>query len=666
MGQKPPPKDRESMTVAALEDEIHRHNRLYFEDNAPVISDEDFDRLVRRLRKIKPDSPILHEIPSDTKTSIKGFKKIRREVPMLSLDKCYSEKELYQWAEKFEGDVMGSPKIDGSAVELRYDEKGHPSLAATRGEGIEGEEITENVKRIADIPQKIPPHPPLPKGGQFPCSYPPFSKGGEGGFEIRGEIYMRLSVFRTFDQDFANPRNLAAGALKQKDPDMTKKYHLSFFGYDVLGVDLQTEGDKKALLERLWIPTVPMEVVQKKEMQKFYEKLLTQRETYDFETDGIVFKAFEIKEQGRLGMTAHHPRYAIAYKFQGDSGTTRVKDVEWSVSRTQVLTPVCIVEPVRLSGASVSRASLHNVGLMRQHGLRIGSQVMMVRRGGVIPYLESVIEEGRGAPMTLPEKCPSCGAPTEVMDDFLYCTNKENCFGTRISVLEHFVKAMEIDGFGRKLLERLYETGLVKDPADFYRLKSEDLLDLERMGETLATKLIGNIRARRRLPADQFLRALGIRELAQHASRLLIQHFHTLDRLMEATEGEIAALHSLGEVIAREVVSGLRAKKGLIARLRRSITLIGQQVSQEKKGPLAGLKVCFTGTLGALSRPAAQKKVEEAGGEAVNTITQDLAYLVIGKQGGGGSKLSKAQALQKKGASLQILDEGRFCGLLKG
>jgi DNA ligase (NAD+) len=636
-----PKKSIAKMSESELEAAIHHHNQLYFEKNAPAISDYEFDRLVRRLQELKPEAAVLKELHTDVGTSFKGFKKVRREIPMLSLDKCYTEAEIQKWAAKFSGDVMVSPKIDGAAVELRYDVKGRLVLAATRGDGLEGEDITDNVKQIDDIPNQID------------------HQISQGPLEIRGEIFMKLSVFKSFDQDFANPRNLAAGALKQKDPRKTKEYRLSFFGYDLLGVDVETEAEKQEILKRMKIVTVDMERVDKDHMQAAYDKLLAARDHYDFETDGVVFRAFSTAEQKRLGSTAHHPRHAIAYKFQGDSGTTTLRDVEWSVSRSRIITPIGLVEPVELSGAMVSRVSLHNVGLMQQHSLRQGAQVVMMRRGGVIPYLESVTRPGKGTQIQLPKKCPSCGAATEVRDDFLYCTNPEGCFAAKVGALEYFIKTIEVDGFGRKLIERLYESGLVTDPAEFYELTMERLLEMERMGETLAAKLVKNIQAKRQISLGQFLRSLGIRELAKNAARLLAEEFGSLARIQKATAEEIAAIPSLGEVIGREVVAGLKEKKGLVKKLLKHIDLV-ESAERPATGPLGGKKVCFTGSLETMGRFAAQKQVEAAGGVAVNTISRDLDFLVMGQKGGGGSKREKAEALQAKGATIQIIGEEDF------
>jgi len=637
------PSEIEAMSAEALEKEIAHHNELYFEKNKPEISDYDFDRLVERLKKLKPNAAVLTDIPADY--SRKDFKKVAHRSEMLSLDKCYKEEGLLDWSSKFEGEVIVSPKIDGLAVELRYDEAGNLCLGATRGDGWVGEDITPNVRQIADIPAKI----------------------GEGPLEIRGEIYMRLSVFEKYKSDFANPRNLAAGAVKQKDARKTREYGLSFFGYDILGLDLKTEAEKFKRLHAFKVPTVETRLCKKEEMQAAYDYFLAKRNEHDYETDGVVFKANSVPEQERLGATAHHPRYSIAYKFQGDSNATTLKDVDWSVARTRVITPVGIVEPVQLSGATVTHVSLHNVGLLKKLGLRKGSKVLMMRRGGVIPNLESVIQAGRGAAIEIPEKCPSCGAPTELKDDFLYCSNQEGCRQAKLQELEHFMKVIECDGFGQKLIEKLYDNGFVQDAADFYDLKAADLLELERMGDILAAKLIANIQAKRELSLAIFLRALGIRELAKHSSKVLTAEFGSLENLEAATEEELASIHGVGPVIAREVLEGLKKKRKLIAKLRKRIRLV--EGERAPKGKLSGQSFLFTGTMASMDRKEAEKKVESLGGEIASGVGKDLTYLVIGSEGyknrDKGNKWIKAEKLIEKGAALKIISEEEFLVLLE-
>ncbi len=638
-------KSWEKMSVAELEAEVRRHNRLYFAENRPEIPDTEFDRLVEILREKAPGSPALTEIPSDVGAT--GVK-VRHETPMLSLDKCYDEKAIDDWAAKFEGDAIASPKIDGVALSIKYDREGKLIEAATRGDGVEGEEVTANVMRIKTVPRQI---------GSL-------AKKGRDGVEVRGEVYMPLSVFARYREEFANPRNLAAGAVKQKDPRKTAKYDLSFFAYDLLGTDAATEQEKLELLAAEGFEELERKIVDRDGMQQAYEYFIARRDRYDFETDGVVFKADRVDEQRRLGSTAHHPRYAIAYKFQGDSGTTVLKDIEWSVSRSGLITPIAIVEPVELSGAMVGRASLHNLSIFRQligDGLSIGARVVMMRRGGVIPHLEAVEKAGKGR-IEIPDRCPSCGSEVKEEDDFLYCTNPRSCVRSKTGELEHFVKAVGIDGFGEKLIAQLYENSVVTDPSEFYDLTKDDLLRMERMGEKLAAKLVRNVEERRRIPLDVFLEGLGIRELGKHAARILAG-FGSIKEVMSKTEEELSEIDTIGPVIAHEVVSGLEAKRPLIEKLVKRVEI--EAAAAPGEGPLAGKSYLFTGKLLAMGRGEAQKLVEENGGVAAQSVSQDLDYLVVGDGGGAGSKLDKAKRLQDQGGKVKVIGEKEFLEMIR-
>lgn len=624
------------MSMGELEEVVRRHNYLYFVKHQPEISDEAFDQLVETLKKKKPDSPVLQEIGSDIAQIGKTF---RHETPMLSLDKCYHEEDLQHWASKFDGEVVASPKIDGCAVTLHYGGKGELALAATRGSGIEGEIITPNAKYVKSIRQKI----------------------GLKNVEVRGEIYMPLSVFKRYARRFANPRNLAAGAIKQKDPKKTGEYHLSFFAYDLLGAGCKTEIEKRKFLAKERFPVVEGKLVAKTQMQKVFEAFFGKRERRDYETDGVVYKTNRVSEQERLGSTAHHPRYAIAYKFQGDLGETMLREVIWSVSRTGTITPVGRVDPVVLSGASVTRVTLHNFGLAKKIGVTVPAKVLMARRGGVIPNIEQVVE-GKGKPLVPPKKCPSCGSAIELRDDFLYCTNPKKCAVTKIRDLDHFVKVAGIDGFGTKHLQQLYENGLVKEPADFFKLRADDLVPLERMGETLATKLIANIDAKRKLPLDVFLRSLGIPELGKHVAKILAG-FGSLGHVFKLRKEELDAIPTIGERIAEIVVDGLGEKRSVIDPLLKHITITG--VRHLKGGPLAGKSFLFTGALLAMPREQAQALVEAKGGITASGVSKNLDYLVVGAGGGTGSKLDRVKKLQQDGAKIEILSEKEFFQLVR-
>lgn len=628
------------MSVEELEATIRRHNYLYFIEHKPEISDYKFDRFVKELKRRRPNSKILSEIGSDL---ISVANKVKHQVPMLSLDKCYDEETMDRWLEKFDGDVVASPKIDGCAVSVKYGSTGELLLAATRGKGLVGEEITNNAFFIKDIPTKI----------------------GLKSVEVRGEVYMKLSTFKKYKDEFANPRNLAAGAIKQKDPKKTGEYALSFWAYDLLSDDSKTEVEKRDRLKKNGFPVIEWKLVKKRDVNKIFDKFLSTRDKYDFETDGVVFKANDVREQARLSATIHHPRYAIAYKFQGDSGVTKLVDIEWSVARTGVITPVGIVEPVELSGATVTRVSLHNIGLMQKLKVGKGAKVMMMRRGGVIPNLESVVKPGTKK-AELPRECPSCGGPVEVRDDFFYCVDPSKCVKAKIGQLKHFVQVVEIDGFGDVLLEKLYESGLVTDPAELYTLTKGDLTPLDRMGETLAAKLVKNVQGKRKIPLDLFMRSLGIRELGRHAASVLAGQYGTLNKLFRVSEEELAEIHTIGEIIANEVVSGLKESKFLIDKLLKHVKVLPvKRVGKAAKGPLAGKSFLFTGSMLSMGRKEGEKLVVDNGGEIASGVLKNLDYLVVGDGGGAGNKLTKAKDLIKKGEEIKILSEKGFLSLIK-
>ncbi|PID38153.1 MAG: hypothetical protein CSA65_08690 [Proteobacteria bacterium] len=633
------------MSVEALEAEIRHHNQRYWDDDAPEISDYDYDRLVRELEARAPDSPALVELGASV--SGRYGEQVTHQRPMLSLGKCYEDVELETWATKFEGLVVVTPKMDGVAASLRYDAQGRLTLAATRGNGTVGEDITANVHTISDIPRKLP----------------------DGDVEVRGEIYMKLSVFESYKEQFSNPRNLTAGAIKSKEPERAKQYTLSFAAYDVVKEGIASEQEKFAYLSSVGFPEMERKVVDKASLRGGYEHFAGARASLDFEIDGVVFKVDSLEEQARLGLTAHHPRYAIAYKFQGDSGTTRLNAIEWSVARSGAITPVALIEPVDLSGAMIGRASLHHAGFIDKLGLTLGAEVVVTRRGGVIPNLEFVQTPG-DTKVTLPKRCPSCGGAVRQDGDFLYCSEPLSCREAVIGTLAYFCKVVDIQGFGDKLLSEAYDKELLRTAVDLYKLDKTQLLELERVGDTLAEKLLGNIASHREIELATFLRALGIKELGQHVSKILASEFETLARIRTVTAEELAAIHTVGEIIAEKVVSGLKANAPLIDLLLEEVTLIEGPAptpeAADADGPFAGKSVVFTGKLERCKRKSAQGMVHDAGGETPSGVTKTLDFLVIGdgKEGKKSSKQVKAEKLIGEGAALKIISESEFLSMI--
>jgi DNA ligase (NAD+) len=625
------------LSVTELEELIRRHNRLYWDEVAPEIPDTEYDQLVLRLKALAPSSPVLLEMGPKERALGAEF---RHSEPMLSLDKCYEGDELAEWAKAFEGSVVATPKFDGIACALHYDARGRLAVAATRGDGAVGDDITQNALAIQDIPKRIRSSRPL---------------------EVRGEIYMRLSVFAKFKAEgMANPRNLTAGAVKLKDRSKSAAYRLSFVGYDLLGSDETTQELVLTRIEALGFPKIDRFVLTRDALMDGVTRFTGLRPKLDYEIDGVVFKVDELKEQRRLGQTAHHPRFALAYKFQGDAGVSTLRDVEWSVARTGAITPVAIVEPVTLSGVTVTRASLHNVGFIAKLGLTRGAKVTLVRRGGVIPNVENVSVAG-DAPVVIAEVCPGCGSPVVRKKDFLFCTAPRTCRGAILGQLGHFVATIDARGFGEAILEQAYDAGLVRTPADFYALKWEDLERLERCGEKLAKKLVAEIDAKRSLDLATFLRALGVSELGKNVSSILASRYRTLPAVLAATEEELAATHGIGETIARNVVSGLAEARATIDALLEQVTVArgSDETEGVHGGPLSGQSFVFTGKMLAFSRSEGEKRVRALGGAVLSGVTAGLTYLVVGgdKTGPKSAKEKAAEKLIAKGAPLRLLSE---------
>lgn len=665
----------QNLSLQDLEKAVQHHNRLYWIENNPEISDPEFDRMVERLRELDPDSPMLHAIgPAGAVDEVASaldealdpeLEKCVHDPPMLSLDKCYDEATLLKWFEKFEGQAVATPKIDGVAASIRYDADGNFLLAATRGNGSVGEIVTDNVRQIVGLPLKVD----IPN------------------LEVRGEAYMPVSVFEKHFKDvYLSPRNLTAGALKLKDASRVAQYQIHFFAYDMLAPaldgEIQTEIDKLKRLHAMGFEAAAAEVVHDDALQAAFDQLEAMRAELRYETDGVVFKTNLISEQRRLGHTAHHPRYAIAYKFQGDADISTLREVHWSVSRTGAINPVGIVDPVTLSGAVVTRVSLHNLAIMEQlggeQGLHLNSKVLMMRRGGVIPNLERVLETG-DILVEIPTHCPGCGQETYRQNDFLYAHHAQDCRSARIKQIEHFASVMELKGFGPKLLEALYDARFITEPADFYTLTVEQMCSIERVGPKLAERQVNRIAQKREVPVETFLRALGIDELGRHVSKILATHFQSLDEILAVQPEQLAEIPTIGDIIAQKVTDGLQTHRVLIDDLLQHIQLIfpapqpedAQLDETENTSPLYKKSVLFTGALESMKRSEAAALVEARGGSTPSSVVRTLDYLVIGdadfekfQSGWRSSKLKQAEQYNAQGGNIQIIGEQAFLKLL--
>ncbi|MEE2786802.1 MAG: NAD-dependent DNA ligase LigA [Myxococcota bacterium] len=618
--------------------EIAHHNRRYWDENEPELSDYDYDRLVERLRTLSPQHPILSAL-GPTMARIHGAAVEHRQ-PMLSLDKAYDEDALLHWASKFDGDLVMTPKVDGVACSIRYDASGRLDVAATRGSGVVGEDVTANIRALPDVPTSIP------------------TIGRE--VEVRGEVYLPLSAFRRLAGEFANPRNTCAGALKQKNPERARNIGVRFFAYDVIGPDFATESVKSEVARRWGFTPVEHQIVTRQEVQRGYDDYVARRHDLDFEIDGVVFKAERLDEQVRLGATAHHPRYAIAYKLQGDSAVTTLRECIWSVSRTGALTPVGLVEPVVLSGATVTRISLHNWGLVQDKKLTLNARVVAMRRGGVIPHLEHVVDAG-DAPVAPPAHCPSCGATPVIDGDMIWCRNTHECPAQAVGVLAHYARTAGIEGFGQTWLETLVDAGRLRTPADFYRLGVADLMGFERMGETLARKLIEQISQTQTLELDTFLTSLGVPGLGKTAAKTVAHALGTLEVVRAAAPVELELLPKFGALLAQRVHDGLGQRSAVVDDLLRYVTVKSAVAIESSEGPLTGKSFLFTGTLTRMSRADAQARVIELGGSAASGVSKALSFLVVGDAGKAGSKVAKAEK-----AGVPVLTESAFWNLVDG
>jgi DNA ligase (NAD+) len=667
--------DFDAETLAAL---IRRTNREYWDHNAPTIPDPLYDRLVETLRRLDPDHAALQELGESVPEGPVIEADATREIPpaerlgapvrhtrsMLSLDKCYGIDDLDSWAGKFKGDIVVMPKMDGVACSLRYTEKGELFLAATRGSGTEGEDITINALDIADIPAKL-------DAKRAP--------GRNLAIEVRGELFMRLSVFERYKEKYSNPRNLTAGAIKHKERGNTRAYNLSFYAYDLLNHELEQEKDKFETLKKLGFKVEEVEFVPREQLAEAFERWSKRRGELDYEIDGVVYRAANVREQQRLGETSHHPRWSIAFKFQGDTGTTTLEDVLWSVSRTGTITPVAIFKPIELSGAMVGRAGLFNLNRFEELNLTEGATIEVTRRGGVIPHVERMIAPGpKGKKYEIPKRCPACNSEAirrkKREGEFLFCSKPERCVSARLGELQHFAKVIDIQGFGPKVVTQAVDAGLLSSPIDFYTLRVDDLEELERLGRRSAQNLVDQVDAHRTIELPVFLQALGIDHLGKQNAIVLAQEFRTLAAIRELTRDQLLAVRGIKDAIADAILAGLAEHSELIDGLLEHVTVTdlaeaGEAAEADEgaaEGVLAGKSFLFTGALEAFTRKEAEDKVAEHGGQNAAGVSKTLDYLVVGAgKGAKSSKQKKAEKLLEAGGiKLKIISEQDFLEMI--
>lgn len=667
--------DRLLKEYEKLKEKIREHDYRYYVLDEPSIPDADYDELFQRLKAFEDKHPTLIAIDSPTQRvgakPLKSFSTVQHLTPMLSLDNAFSNDELLRFAERIK-QLLGSinaeiefscePKFDGIAVSLLY-EQGILVRGATRGDGSVGEDITANIRTIASIPLKL-------AKGNFPKV-----------LEVRGEVYMPKASFQKLntlaaksgEKEFANPRNAAAGSLRQLDPRITAKRHLAFYSYgaQLISGDSWPESHSQSLmlLNEWGIRICPESRVVKgiAQVQTAWEALLSKRDSLPYEIDGMVVKVNEFALQNELGFVARAPRFALAYKFPAQEKKTKLLGVDFQVGRTGTLTPVARLEPVSVGGVTVSNATLHNMDEIARKDVRVNDWVIVRRAGDVIPEVVKPIIEERDKhtkAITAPEKCPVCGSQVVRVagEAALRCEGGLVCPAQLIEHIKHFVarRAMDIEGLGSKLVEQLVNEQIIQSVADIYHLTKPQLLSLDRMGEKSASNLLAAIEKSKQTTFAKFLNALGIREVGEATALLLADHFN-LDELNHATEESLLALPDVGPVVAQHIMAffAQKANREIIAALlqagivwpeAKSTTALGEQ-------PLRGKSYVITGTL-QYSRDEIKALLQQKGAKVVESVSAKTDGVIVGEK--PGSKYTKAQSL-----GIPILGQEELDALLK-
>ena len=661
--------------VARLREQIDRANNAYYVLDAPEISDAEYDRLFRELQALEAAHPELQSADSPTlrvgAIATTALAKHTHRRPMLSLANAFSAEELAAWEERNarlvpevkRAGYTTEVKIDGSAVSLTY-EKGKLTVGATRGNGTIGEDVTVNLRTINDIPLSL-------KGSNHPLL-----------MEVRGEVYFPFASFTRTNKErekegetlFANPRNAAAGALRQLDPQITASRPLAFYTYQLGYVEAdgvrppRTHWDRLQWLRALGLP-VTGDAVRCGTIDEVWERCqwwLERREALDFEIDGAVIKVDSVNLQDELGQVAREPRWAVAVKFPSVQGTTTLLDIEINVGRTGSLNPLARLEPVVIGGVTVSRATLHNEDEIRRLGLLIGDRVIVERRGDVIPKIVKVIEEARDGDereFVWPDRCPSCDATVERVEGeaMSYCTNA-SCPAQLKERIAHFASrgAMDIDTLGGERVAQLVDQGLVGDVADLYTLDRERLIALERFAEKSADNLLAGIERSKTRPLARAIFALGIRHVGERNAGLLAGRYGGLAELCGASQEELAAIGGIGPVVAESIADFCREERNqqLIKKLAGvGVAPRGEGRAAPADGPLSGKSFVLTGRLESMTRPAAAARLQALGASVVETVTKKTDYVVVGED--AGSKAARAEALKRP-----ILDEAAFLAKL--
>jgi DNA ligase (NAD+) len=672
--------------AAELRELVAYHNDRYHRLDDPEISDAEFDALLLELQRIEAERPDLAEGESPVEAVggglLPGFAEVRHETPMMSLDKVFSLEDLEAWERRVERgldlasakdlELVCELKIDGLSLSLRY-EDGKLVRAATRGNGVTGEDVTANVRTVDAVPAEL-----SLSGAEMPAV-----------LEVRGELYMPLAAFAELNERqaeaglrlFANPRNAGAGSLRQKDPSVTASRKLGFWAHQVAHVEGAVLGDGTgpgglrrhsqavALMRRAGLPTNPAtdEVRGVAEVHAYCERWERQRHDLEYEIDGVVVKVDDLGLQRSLGSTAHAPRWAVAFKFPPEERTTLLRDIMVSIGRSGRATPFAVLEPVFVGGSTVGLASLHNEDQVRLKDVRPGDTVVVHKAGDVIPEVVAPVldlrPEGSEA-WQFPTECPVCKGPLVRLEGEAdtYCTNVD-CPGQRVQRIAHFASrgAMDIEGLGEQRVRLLDASGFVKDPGDIYALTPEQLLELDSFADISARNLVGAIDASRSRPLTSLLTGLGIRHLGPIGATALARAFGHLDRIVAAPVDELAAVESVGPVIAASVrlFFDIEANRAVVEKLRAGGVNFEGPAAPAFPQTLAGMSVVVTGTLVAFSRDGAEAAIKDRGGKSPGSVSKKTTAVVLGESPGA-SKLEKAIEL-----GVPVLDEAQFVQLLE-
>jgi DNA ligase (NAD+) len=661
--------------VEKLRKAIRYHNHRYYVLDDPVISDAEYDRLMKELQALEEQYPQL-QTPDSPTQQIGGEPRdelglIEHPAPMMSLQAVYEADEVRRFDETCRRELnedqveyTAEPKYDGAAVELIY-EDGRLVVGATRGDGQTGEDVLANVKTIKEVPLVL-----REEEIEIPSR-----------LVVRGEVYMRKDEFNRLNQrradqgqnQFANPRNAAAGSLRQLDPGITASRTLHIFFYHVAqceGYDFDEHMDALETLFKWGLKTNLEQVSLCSGIEQaltYHGDMADKRDDLPYEIDGVVYKVNQLSAREALGARTRNPRWALAYKFEPRRETTTVKDIIVQVGRTGTLTPVAVLEPVHIGGVEVSRASLHNQAEVERKDIRIGDTVLVERAGDVIPQVVKSIADDRDGSekeFYMPDKCPVCGQKVVMSEDKKQtrCTNV-NCPAQLRERVKHYASrgAMDIEGLGDKRTRQLIDAGLVDNLASIYDLTKEDLVSLERYAEKSAQNLLDEIEGSKQATLPRFLVALGIPLVGEHVARVLAQNYYSLDDLMAASNQELQEIHEIGPEVAQSIETFFSGEKNqdTISRIREAGLSLENPLAEQGSAPLEGLTFVFTGSLDRWTRDEVKRKVEELGGKATSSVSGETDYVVAGP--GAGSKLDGA-----KEHDVPVMDEGEFIEFLAG